>query len=276
MDKKNFKTIFIALIAVLILVAFAWFSTKQLDNQPTDSMPEGQENLPVATSSVEQIKATFNCPDGRFIQVTFNNSKTSTSSVDLVLSDGRTISLPQVISADGARYANADESFVFWNVGDSASIQEQGTTTFVDCVTGANTSTSTASIIYTNNEFGFNFTLPASWLGYSIITNQWQGYAVSDTQGQVLYAQDPEISIRNPFWTAVNPYQDIPIMVFTLAQWNDLQADKFHIGAAPIGPSELGRNAKYVFALPARYNFAFPTGYEEVDQIIQSQPLKSF
>ncbi|MDD2756827.1 MAG: hypothetical protein PHS80_15045, partial [Methanothrix sp.] len=62
--------------------------------------------------------------------------------------------------------------------------------------------------------------------------------------------------------------------IFTLAQWDDLLAEKFHIGAAPIGPSELGRNADYVFALPARYNYAFPTGYEEVDQIIQGKPLK--
>ncbi len=35
-------------------------------------------------------------------------------------------------------------------------------------------------------------------------------------------------------------YQDIPVMVFTLSQWNDLLAEKFHIGAAPVGPSEFG------------------------------------
>jgi hypothetical protein len=61
--------------------------------------------------------------------------------------------------------------------------------------------------------------------------------------------------------------------VFTLSQWDELQQDKFHIGAAPIGPGELGRNSKYVFALPARYNFAFPEGYEEVDQLLQTNPL---
>jgi hypothetical protein len=82
------------------------------------------------------------------------------------------------------------------------------------------------------------------------------------------------ISIRHPEWTAENPRQDIPIMIFTTAQWNSLQQGKFHIGAAPIGPSELGRNAKYVFALPARYNYAFPTGYEEVESILKSDPLQ--
>jgi len=61
-------------------------------------------------------------------------------------------------------------------------------------------------------------------------------------------------------------------MVFTLAQWNSLQKDVFHIGAAPIGPSELGRNNSYVLALPARYNFAFPEGYKDVETILESNP----
>jgi hypothetical protein len=62
-------------------------------------------------------------------------------------------------------------------------------------------------------------------------------------------------------------------MIFTLDQWNALQQEKFHIGAAPIGPRELGRNSRYVFALPARYNFAFPKGYEEVQDILEGNPL---
>lgn len=64
-------------------------------------------------------------------------------------------------------------------------------------------------------------------------------------------------------------------MIFTLAQWNSLKEEKFHIGAAPIGPSELGRNNGYVLALPARYNYAFTTGYEEVEQILNNKPLKT-
>ena len=62
-------------------------------------------------------------------------------------------------------------------------------------------------------------------------------------------------------------------MVFTLAQWKALQDLEFSVGAAPIGPSELGRNSKYVFALPARYNYAFPKGFEEVEDIVKNKPL---
>ncbi|WP_366924904.1 hypothetical protein MFMK1_001567 [Metallumcola ferriviriculae] len=128
------------------------------------------------------------------------------------------------------------------------------------------------SLVYRNTEYGFSFDLPASWKGYSIITDKWEGLAIGGNQ---TVETGPMISIRHPLWTSENKRQDIPVMIFTLDQWNSLQQDEFHIGAAPIRPSELGRNNGYVFALPARYNYAFPTGYEEVDQIFNNKPLKT-
>jgi hypothetical protein len=62
-------------------------------------------------------------------------------------------------------------------------------------------------------------------------------------------------------------------MVFTVSQWDRVQSGQLSVGAAPIPPTELGRNATYVFALPARYNYAFPTGWEEVESILQTNPL---
>ncbi len=129
---------------------------------------------------------------------------------------------------------------------------------------------STSSVEYRNTEYGFSFPLPDSWKEYSIVTSTWKGLYSTQT-----VETGPMISIRHPLWTKENPRQDIPIMVFTVQQWSDILADKFHIGAAPIGPSELGRNAKYVFALPARYNFVFPTGFEEVEQILLTKPLQT-
>lgn len=131
-------------------------------------------------------------------------------------------------------------------------------------------------ITYTNNTYGFTFTLPASWRGYTIVNKEWQGYAVTGPQGQSTVASGPEILIRNPKWTEADPYQDIPIMVFTTTQWQKLQNEDFTVSAAPIPPSELDHNAKYVFALPPRYNYAFPAGYQEVDQIMQTHPLHAF
>lgn len=131
------------------------------------------------------------------------------------------------------------------------------------------------STVYRNAQWGFSFCLPESWKEYSIITGKWEGLAVEDPHNGQIVETGPIISIRHPEWSSDNPRQDIPIMVFTLTQWNSLQQGKFHIGAAPIGPSELDRNTKYVFALPARYNYAFPIGYEEVEKILSNHALKA-
>lgn len=130
-----------------------------------------------------------------------------------------------------------------------------------------NENNQSCSINYTSTQYGFNFSLPKSWQGYSIISENWEGFTPG---GSAEVETGPLLSIRHPQWTAQEPRQDIPIMIFTLDQWNKMQLGEFHIGAAPIGPKELGRNSSYVFALPARYNFAFPQGYEEVEQILDS------
>jgi hypothetical protein len=135
----------------------------------------------------------------------------------------------------------------------------------------------TSSHEYKNTEYGFIFTLPESWEGYTIVEDDWEGFSLTaDGNEQVITEHGPLISIRHPDWEYKAPRQDIPIMVFTIKQWNDMQADKFHIGAAPVNPSEITRSSKYVFATPARYNFSYLTGYEEVDQIIKGNNLKPF
>ena len=129
---------------------------------------------------------------------------------------------------------------------------------------------------YKNTDYGFAVTLPLSWKGFSIVSDTWKAYSPSKSQTGTPDETGALLSVRNPLWSTTTPRQDIPVMVFTLAQWDLLTQDKIHIGAAPINPSELSRNAKYVFALPARYNFAYPVGYEEVDTILQAKPLRGF
>jgi hypothetical protein len=129
------------------------------------------------------------------------------------------------------------------------------------------------SIVYKNTQFGFRFTLPESWKGYTIVTSKWEGLSIADPQAGVIQS-GASISIRHPEWTSEQPRQDIPILIFTADQWNELQQEKFHLGAAPMGPKLLTRNDKYVFALPARYNFAFLDGYQEVEDILASNPIQ--
>lgn len=132
-----------------------------------------------------------------------------------------------------------------------------------------------ARIEYRNAQYGFDIALPATWKGYSVVAETWTGYT-NGAQGQVVSEQGPEVLVRHPAWTSQDPRQDIPIMVFTIAQWNLVEKDDFYVSAAPIGPSELGRNATYVFALPPRYNYAYITGWEEVDKILLGGALHTF
>lgn len=80
-----------------------------------------------------RIQARFSCADGKAIDATFINA--SGSSVQLVLSDGRRMALPQALSADGGRYANNAETVVFWNKGRTAFMQENGKMTYANCST---------------------------------------------------------------------------------------------------------------------------------------------
>ena len=88
---------------------------------------------PPTAVTAKTIRAAFACDAGKTVQASFVNG--AQSSVALVLSDGRELSLPQAMSGSGARYASADGSFVFWNKGNTAFIEEKGKTTYSGCVT---------------------------------------------------------------------------------------------------------------------------------------------
>jgi hypothetical protein len=83
--------------------------------------------------AAKTIKARFACSGGKWIDATFDNG--TPSRVALALSDGRKLTLPQAMSASGARYANKGESIVFWNKGNTAFMEENGKTTYDGCST---------------------------------------------------------------------------------------------------------------------------------------------
>jgi hypothetical protein len=119
---------------------------------------------------------------------------------------------------------------------------------------------------YENIEYGFSLKLPKSWEEHTVFEEEW----VSNDKSQTGVI----VNIRHPRWTEEKPRQDIPIMIFTHEQWKLIEKEELSVGAAPIPPKYLGENDKYVFALPARYNFAFLEGYEEVEEIMANNPLE--
>ena len=109
------KALFIVIITILVSTSIFCLYQKTL---PKNTVVEK------ATSGIIN-SVTFSCAGNKTIQALFFENK-----VELALSDGRHMLLLQAISASGARYANTDESFVFWNKGNTAFIEESNKTTF--------------------------------------------------------------------------------------------------------------------------------------------------
>lgn len=146
--------------------------------------------------------------------------------------------------------------------------------------TGNNTA---ANVEYRNTQYGFAFELPKDWQGFSVRASSWTGQVFNKNGVTTRTETGPLISISAPASTGIK--QNIPIMVFTKAQWDLALAGNssttpnefLSLGAAPIPPSKIGENSNYVFAIPARFDYAFPPGFQKVEQIIASNtPLKTF
>jgi hypothetical protein len=125
------------------------------------------------------------------------------------------------------------------------------------------------TVVYLNREYGFWFSLPQSWKGFRVLACQWRG-ANAARHGQE--ESGPLLVIRHPLYTEEDPREDIPIMVFTTKQWGK-DGSALIVSAAGVGPSEIGRNRKYVFALPPRFADVDVEGVQEVLDIVTGHPL---
>ncbi len=168
---------FLIIVVVLVVVAGGAFYFYQKSNP----------SAPVLDVKNVINSANFNCAAGKSIQAAFFKDQ-----VALSLSDGRKILLPQAISASGARYANADESFVFWNKGDTAFVDEVSTTTFADCVVVGNinvqaTSTPVSRSTSTQNVNSATMSCPPGQKPY--YTNCACGYGC--------FSEEPRIDCTN-------------------------------------------------------------------------------
>ena len=113
--KKNFIIIFI--IAIVIVSVGVWYFGLNKNSSLTLIT---QVNY--SCDSNKTINAAFYKGEEKIVQS--GEMPIPSGSVKITLSDGRSFDLFQTISADGARYANSDESFIFWSKGDGALILE--------------------------------------------------------------------------------------------------------------------------------------------------------
>ncbi len=131
-----------------------------------------------------------------------------------------------------------------------------------------NQASSTMTENYRNDKYGFSLSLPPSWQNYSIIESTWNGELLVAPNTKY---EGPKIIIRNPNWTESKHYQDIPVMIFTPDEWKLISEENLGVSAAPIGPSKLGENGKYVFALPPRWiGFTDDIGQDQAAEIVKT------
>jgi membrane-bound inhibitor of C-type lysozyme len=72
------------------------------------------------------VQASYQCKDGTAVKAVFS-AQGPASSARLTLGGGQTITLPQVLSADGGRYA--DGGIEFWIKGKTARLTRGGAVT---------------------------------------------------------------------------------------------------------------------------------------------------
>lgn len=183
---KNTLIVVCVLILIVIILYGVSYSSPQNDAERIPSIPERELRL--------LNKATFICQNEKLIDVSFSevlNPIPSTTTPELppglarvALVDGRSFDLPQTISASGARYANADESFVFWNKGNAALVQENGTEgAYQGCMILSSVSTEMRlPVPFVSSDVSFSLRLP------SVGSDTTDGYAINE---QFVYTSAP-------------------------------------------------------------------------------------
>ena len=113
------------------------------------------------------------CNEGKTIAAEFYQSQAR-----IKLSDGREMMLPQVQAAEGIRYANADQSFIFWGKGNTAFVSEgpNQDQTYTGCIIVAPDPSGTLTQILATSTMGISIRLPQ---GYTV--DQSYVYGLSPT-----------------------------------------------------------------------------------------------
>ncbi len=186
--------IFFALLIVLIFGGFYFIYQTELPEEPTKDTPIVVDQSPVLLN-----KVAYMCNESKTIDASYYESPAKPASVvgqpptpngyaKLILSDGRALDLPQTISASGARYANADETFIFWSKGNGALVLEEGKEkNYIGCVLVAPVVIgATLPAIYASTDASFSLRLP------SLANANADGYSVNESFKNVL---SPKLTI---------------------------------------------------------------------------------
>jgi len=129
--KTSRSTAYIVGIIIIIVIAVGVYASTRgshsgMTQETASTTPETAQADTGDRTLITSV--TYSCDKGKTIAVSYYDGPeapaakpgeipTPTGSADVSLDDGATTTLGQTISADGARYATSDDSFVVWNKG---------------------------------------------------------------------------------------------------------------------------------------------------------------
>ena len=161
--KKNL--IFIFLIIIIIVGGGIWYTNSKGNKNPSSS-PSPIAQVTYLCNGDKAIDAAFY--KGEPKQVEPGEMPIPSGSAKINLSDGRNLDLSQTISADGGRYANSDESFIFWSKGNGALVLENNVEkNYIGCITISKDPGGLPKV-YSDGALGFSIRYPTD---YSINTS---------------------------------------------------------------------------------------------------------
>jgi len=182
---------------------------------------------------------------------------TPTGSVALTLSDGRAMKLQQTISADGIRYANADESFVFWSKGEGALVLENGQEkSYIGCIAIA--PSPDLPHAYINSAYGFSIRLPLDYTtdeSYQY-TEQGPGKEISGVKFTIPAAVAAGTNLASDSYVSVEEIPRAQECTATLFMWQGVMARAVtdtgtdYSFASSTGAATGNRYEESVYALP--------------------------
>jgi len=131
--KQNFNPLLILIGgAVLALVLFGYLLIGG-DKSPNESNSIATSTRPVATTTVSTLpegQVQYACADEKVFVAWYTGAETN-----IALRDDQIIPLSQVStdSERGVQFGNATEKLTLWAKGDTATVEQNGTTTYSGC-----------------------------------------------------------------------------------------------------------------------------------------------
>ena len=147
---KNQQKIYVSILVIAVAAAAFVFVLRRHVTPPPAVTDASMSAMPATTDAGDQtaanpqdLKVSFMCDAGKTMTASFH--LTADQGVDLMLSDGRSMSLKHVDSADSAQYVSADGNTILWSKGQGTFLQEGSATTYSNCQLENNPTAPTAA-----------------------------------------------------------------------------------------------------------------------------------